>query len=385
MPDPGERMIDSPIKVVVLLGTRPEAIKMAPVIALLRARPAQFEPTVCATGQHRELLVQTLETFGLSPDIDLDLMQPDQTPIAFLSRALPAIDEALRRLEPDWVLVQGDTTTAMAGSLAAYHRRVRLGHVEAGLRTGDLRNPFPEEANRRIADLLADALFAPTAGARSSLLAEGVEDGRIFVTGNTVVDALLEVARRVPEHGEPADVLITAHRRESFGAPFAEILAAVKELAQGFPALRFVFPLHPNPSVRGPACAALAGVENIALRAPLDYIELVRVLRSAKLVLTDSGGIQEEAPTFGVPVLVLRNETERPEGVARGVARLVGTARQSIVDGAATLLTDAAAHRRMARAGNPYGDGCAASRIVAILAGERPAPFSPSDASDHGW
>ncbi len=378
-------MTESPIKVVVLLGTRPEAIKMAPVIAALRARADRFLATVCTTGQHRELLSQTLAIFDLEADVDLDLMQPDQSPLEFAARALPAVDAVLGEVRPDWLLVQGDTTTAMAGGLVAYHRRVRLGHVEAGLRTGNLQRPFPEEGNRRIVDVLADALFAPTPRAREALLREGVPEERITVTGNTVVDALLEIARRSPARDDPADVLVTAHRRESFGAPLGEILQAVKELAESFPALRWVLPVHPNPSVRGPAVAALGGVPNVSLCAPLDYAELVRTLRSVRLVLTDSGGIQEEAPTFGVPVLVLRRETERPEGLEAGVARLVGTDREAIVAAATLLLTDAAAHRRMAHARNPYGDGRAAARIVAVLAGEPPQPFADAEKVEPEW
>lgn len=371
-------MSDSRINVVVLFGTRPEAIKMAPVIARLRTAPSRFHATVCTTGQHRELLAQTLRAFDLVADVDLGLMEADQTPTAFAARALPAVDDVLRRAEPDWVLVQGDTTTALVGALAAYHRRVKLGHVEAGLRTGNLHGPFPEEGNRRIVDLLADALFAPTASAREALLREGVCDERIHVTGNTVVDALLDVAGRTSLDGHRADVLVTAHRRESFGAPLTEILHAVKDLAESYPALRWLFPVHPNPNVLGAASAVLGGLANVDLRAPLDYLELVSVLRSVRLVLTDSGGIQEEAPTFGKPVLVLRNETERPEGLAAGVARLVGTERQTIVAAARRLLDDEAEYARMARAGNPYGDGHAATRIVTILSGGRPAPFAPA-------
>jgi len=274
--------------------------------------------------------------------------------------------------------VQGDTTTAMVGALAAFHRRVRVGHVEAGLRSGDLAQPFPEEANRRAVDLVAEALFAPTARARDALLAEGAPPARVHLTGNTVIDALERIAARLPQ--EPGrdhrdEVLITVHRRESFGAPLAEIFAALRELALAFPALRFVYPVHPNPNVREPARRLLAGLANFELHEPLDYLELVRRLRAARLVLTDSGGIQEEAPTFGKPVLVLREKTERPEGIAAGVGVLVGTDRRRIVEAATRLLTDEGAYRAMANAVNPYGDGRAAERIAAVLAGEEYTPF----------
>jgi UDP-N-acetylglucosamine 2-epimerase (hydrolysing) len=275
--------------------------------------------------------------------------------------------------------VQGDTTTALAGAFAAFHRRVRVGHVEAGLRTGDLSQPFPEEANRRAIDLVADALFAPTARARDALLAEGMPPERVHLTGNTVIDALERIVARVPPHApdHPGrnEVLITVHRRESFGAPLAGIFAALRELALAFPAVRFVYPVHPNPNVREPAHRTLAGLANLELHEPFDYLELVRRLRSARLVLTDSGGLQEEAPMFGKPVLVLREKTERLEGVETGAALLVGTGRQRIVAEASRLLTDEGAHGAMAQAANPYGDGRAGERIVTLLAGEKCEPF----------
>lgn len=356
--------------ILVVYGTRPEAIKMAPVVAALRARP-EVAVRVCATGQHREMLAQVQALFGLVADRDLDLMQPDQSLNELTARALAGLDRVLVEERPSWVVVQGDTTTAMAATLAAFHRGIPVGHVEAGLRTGDLAQPFPEEANRRVVDLLATAAFAPTARAERALLAEGIPRGRVFLTGNTVVDALALIAAGfADEPGEAApEVLVTVHRRESFGAPLVGILEAIAELATAFPAVRFVYPVHPNPNVRGPATARLAGLTNVELHAPFDYRELVRRLRRTTLVLTDSGGLQEEAPTFGKPTLVLRETTERPEGVEAGVARLVGTDRATIVAAASELLADPAARRSMQRAGNPYGDGRAAERIAAILAG----------------
>jgi len=362
-------------KILILYGTRPEVIKMAPVVAALRRRPGLFAVTVCTTAQHREMLDQVQQLFGLRADIDLDLMQPDQSLNELASRAFAALDRVFVELSPDWVLVQGDTTTAMVGAFAAFHRHVKVGHVEAGLRTGDLQSPFPEELNRRTVDLVADALFAPTVRARGFLLAEGARPEKVFLTGNTVVDALNWISRQLPEERNTSSVLITVHRRESFGAPLREIFAALRELAEQFPGVQWIYPVHRNPSVWDPAHRLLGGLPNLELCEPFDYGELVRRLRSARLVLTDSGGIQEEAPTFGKPVLVLREKTERPEGVEAGVARLVGTDRNRIVREAAHLLTDDDAYREMANSGNPYGDGLAAERIAAILGGEAFEPF----------
>lgn len=364
-------------RVLVIYGTRPEAIKMAPVVEALRARPERFETIVCATAQHAHLADQMAVDLGLAPDIDLGLMLPGQQLNELAARVLAAMDEQLRAVSPDWVLVQGDTTTAMAAALAAFHRRLAVGHVEAGLRTGDLAQPFPEEANRRIVDVLAAALFAPTARAAAALRAEGTPADRIVVTGNTVVDALQRVAAKLgPVQREP-EVLVTVHRRESFGTGLANVFAAVAELARRFPELRWVYPVHPNPNVRGPAHELLGDVANVELCEPFSYPELVRRLQRARLVLTDSGGIQEEAPTFGTPVLVLRATTERPEGIEAGVARLVGTDRATIAETATELLTNADAYDAMARATNPYGDGQAAQRIAAVLAGEPWQPWVP--------
>ncbi len=369
-----------PSKILAVYGTRPEAIKMAPVIAALQRRPDAFAVTLCTTGQHREMLDQVQDLFGLQPEVDLGLMRRDQTLNGLAAASLAAMDEVLVSRRPDWLLVQGDTTTAMTAALAAFHRGVRVGHVEAGLRTRDLRRPFPEEANRRIIDLLADALFAPTERAGAALLAEGCAAERIHVVGNTVIDALAMLAGDPVEAPERREVLITVHRRESFGEPLRGIFAALRRLAESFPEVLFIYPVHRNPNVREPAFAILSGLPNLELCEPLDYRELVRRLRRCHLVLTDSGGIQEEAPTFGKPVLVLRETTERPEGVEAGVARLVGVDPERIVAEASRLLTCGEPYREMARAVNPYGDGRAAERIAAVLAGEPWAPFRPGQA-----
>jgi UDP-N-acetylglucosamine 2-epimerase len=390
----------SPLRIAVVYGTRPEAIKMAPVVRALRQRPDAFEVVVCATAQHRELLDQVHRLFGLLPDHDLDLMTPGQGLNQLAARALAALDRLLTDLAPDWLLVQGDTTSAAAAALAAFHLGLRVGHVEAGLRTGDLARPFPEEANRRIVDLLADALFAPTELAARRLRQGGTDPARIFITGNTGIDALYQVAGALAGGGraaataagaveaaasngpgeEAGGILVTIHRRESFGEPLLAMLGAVGQLARRFPRLRWTYPVHPNPRVAGPAAAMLSGIPNLTLCPPLAYDELVRELLRSRLVLTDSGGLQEEAPAFGKPVLVLRDATERPEGIAAGVALLVGTDPRRIVAATERLLTDHDAYRRMASVANPYGDGHAAERIAAILAGEPYQPFTAKTA-----
>ena len=357
-----------PLRTLVLYGTRPELIKMAPVVRELRRHPERFTAIPCTTAQHRQMLDQMEAVFALRPELDLDLMRENQGLNDLAARALAELDRVLDSVAPDLLLVQGDTTTAMVGALAAFHRRVPVGHVEAGLRTGDLARPFPEEANRRIIDLMADLCFAPTERAGRLLAAEGVPAERIVVTGNTVVDALGWISSLLPEEPVRDEVLITVHRRESFGAPLREIFGAVRELAGAFPEVRWIYPVHRNPNVWRPAHEMLAGLPNVELHEPFDYLELVRRLRAARLVLTDSGGIQEEAPTFGKPVLVLRETTERPEGVDAGVARLVGSDRGRIVAEAARLLTEREAYAAMATAVNPYGDGHAAERICAALA-----------------
>lgn len=369
-----------PQRILAVYGTRPEAIKLAPVVQALRRRPSCFEVTLCSTGQHREMLDQVQDLLGLAPDLDLLLMQPDQALSGLAAAVMAALDERLAGEPPDWLLVQGDTTTAMAAALAAFHRKVRVGHVEAGLRTGDFGRPFPEEANRRIIDLLASALFAPTERAARALLAEGCDPARVHVVGNTVIDALQSLSLPPDEAPGRPEVLITVHRRESFGAPLEGIFVALRRLAERFPGVAWIYPVHCNPKVRTPAFEILGGLPNVELHDPFDYRELVRRLARCRFVLTDSGGLQEEAPTFGKPVLVLRETTERPEGIEAGVARLVGTGGDAIFAAAAELLTSETAWQAMARAVNPYGDGRAAERIAAILAGEPWTPFRPA-----GW
>lgn len=359
-------------RILIAIGTRPEAIKLAPVVRALEKSP-WANVRLLATAQHRELLDHALGVFGLTPDIDLDIMQPEQNLTELTSRLLPKLDAVLASESPDAVLVQGDTTTVMAVALAAYYRRIPVGHVEAGLRSGDLYNPFPEEMNRIVADRISRWLFAPTDGARDHLLAEGIAAERIHVTGNTVIDALLEVASR-PDLPEPVSlpdgarmILVTAHRRENFGAPLADIFGAVRDLAERRDDVCFVCPVHPNPSVTEAADRWLADHPRILRTAPMDYLQLVATLKRAHLVLTDSGGLQEEAPALGRPVLVTRTRTERPEAVAAGVAKLVGPDREAIVRNVERLLDDADAYQAMAAGASPYGDGHAAARIVEVL------------------
>ena len=364
------------IRVLAVVGTRPEAIKMAPVIQELGRRRGEFQVQVCATGQHREMLDQALELFGLVPDVDLDLMEPGQTPSQVAARVLLALEPVLQEWRPDWMLVQGDTTTVMAAALCGHYNRVRVGHVEAGLRSFDRANPFPEEMNRVVADHVSDLYFAPTAAAAENLRREGLAEAQIRVTGNTVIDALLQVARDLwePPEGDPLRwldgdrrlILVTAHRRENFGQPLEGICTALGRLA-GRGDVQVVYPVHRNPQVWEPVHELLGDVPNVWLVPPVDYRHLVYVMKRSKLVLTDSGGIQEEAPSLGVPVLVLREVTERPEGVAAGTARVVGTDPQRIVAEAARLLDNESAYRAMAQAVNPYGDGQAARRIVRAL------------------
>lgn len=370
------------ITVLSIFGTRPEAIKMAPVIKELGKHPERIVSKVCVTAQHRQMLDQVLDLFNLTPDCDLDLMHPRQTLPELTARVLHGLEPLLAKEQPDWVLLQGDTTTVMAASLAAYYHRIRIGHVEAGLRTGNKYQPFPEEINRRVTDALADAYFAPTAASRENLLREGVPPERIRLTGNTVIDALLDIGSRPYEWRQgslarvPTDkrlLLVTAHRRESFGKPFEELCLALRQIALTYPdTVHLVYPVHLNPRVQEPVARILTGVPNVSLIEPLDYLSFVHLMKAATLILTDSGGVQEEAPSFGVPVLVMRDTTERPEGIAAGVARLVGTSRAVIVREACRLLDDPAAYQDMARAANPYGDGHAAEYIVkAILEWER--------------
>jgi UDP-N-acetylglucosamine 2-epimerase len=363
--------------VLTVLGTRPEAIKMAPVITELSRQPADIRSVVCAVGQHRQMLDQALGLFGVVPDYDLKLMEPDQRLPQLTARLFSGLDSVFTEVKPDWVLAQGDTTTVFVAAMQAFYHGTPFGHVEAGLRTGDRLRPFPEEVNRRIADLVADVYFAPTERARAALLAEGRPDRDIFVTGNTVIDALYDVASRPydwqagPLAHIPANsrlVLVTAHRRESFGLPFEELCGAIHDLACAFydDDVHFVYPVHLNPNVRHPVTRLLSQVPNVSLLEPLDYVSLVHLMKRSVLVLTDSGGIQEEAPALQVPVLVMRDTTERPEGLATGLVKLVGTSRRAIVSEAARILRTPQS-QRMGSVVSPYGDGKAAGRIVSIL------------------
>ena len=367
----------SKLRPLLIFGTRPEAIKMAPVVHECRRRDGAVEPTVCLTGQHRELLVQVVEYFDLHADEHLDLMTPGQSLAGLTARCVEGVDRALLRFRPDCVVAQGDTTTVMAASVAAFYRRVPFVHVEAGLRTGDLEAPWPEELNRRVADMVAALCCAPTQRAADALLAEGVPSRRVHVTGNTVVDALLATVRREraaakwqQKHAVLADapvILITGHRRESFGEPLERICRAIAVLAERFPDCRFVYPVHLNPNVQVPVRATLGDRRNVHLLDPVPYPEFVWLMDRCRLILTDSGGVQEEAPSLGKPVLVMRDVTERREAVEAGAARLVGTSVEGIVDGVTTLLTDAAEHAACRVEQNPYGDGHAAERIVDLM------------------
>jgi len=367
------------LRVLCVIGTRPEAIKMAPVILALRERAERFRTRVVLTAQHREMSDQVLALFRIRPDHDLNLMKPEQTLFDTTAGLVKGLEGVYRAERPDLVLVQGDTTTTFVGALAAFYLGIRVGHVEAGLRTADKANPFPEEINRRLASHVADFHFAPTETARRALLAEGVSREAIWVTGNTVIDALMQTARALPKRAlagvpglDPARrvVLVTAHRRENWGEPLEQICLALRDLARAFLAdAQVVFPVHPNPKVRRVATRVLGREPNVLLLPPLEYRPFVALMQRSTLILTDSGGVQEEAPSLGKPVLVMRRKTERPEAVRAGTVRLVGTDRARIVAEAARLLTDARAYRAMARRKNPYGDGKAAGRIVRVLAG----------------
>ena len=368
------------MRVLSIFGTRPEAVKMAPVVQALASVP-QIEARVCVTAQHREMLDQVLSLFKITPDYDLNLMRPNQTLSGLTAEILTHIDPVLAEVSPDWILVQGDTTTVMAAALAAFYRGIKVGHVEAGLRTGDKRQPFPEEINRRIAGTLADLHFAPTELSRQNLLREGVDPRRIAVTGNTDIDALLQITKmeepavvktwlkdwKIGE-GQRRLALVTAHRREAFGAPIESICKGLKALAEHYgDSLQFVYPVHLNPNIQEPVHRLLGAVPNIHLLPPLDYLPLVHLMKRATIVLTDSGGIQEEATGLGKPTLVLREKTERPEGVDAGVLKLVGTDEQRIFSEASRLLDDEQAYAQMAHAANPFGDGHAAEKIVKAL------------------
>jgi UDP-N-acetylglucosamine 2-epimerase (non-hydrolysing) len=402
-------------KISVIFGTRPEAIKLAPVILALKEHP-DFECHVCVTAQHRQMLDQVLEVFEISPDVDLDLMKPNQTLAGLTSRAVSGIDQYLAEYKPDMILVQGDTTTVFSAALASFYHHIPVGHVEAGLRTGNMLSPWPEEANRVLTSRIAALHFAPTETSRQNLLHEHVDDERIVVTGNTVIDALFlalekikinppQVAglpsflqpgnchqkhkktqkedalitdnqEQIADQNEPKLVLITGHRRENFGGGFENICNAIAELARCFPDVHFVYPMHLNPNVREPVLRILrstdirnqqSAIGNVHLIEPLDYLPFVAMMNRAHIILTDSGGVQEEAPSLGKPVLVMRDTTERPEAVAAGTVRLVGTDYQAIVDGVSEMLTDQTVYESMSRAHNPYGDGKATERHIQAL------------------
>jgi UDP-N-acetylglucosamine 2-epimerase (non-hydrolysing) len=365
-------------RIIAVLGTRPEAIKLALVIHALRQRSQEFETAVVHTGQHRTMLDHALEFFKIKPDFFLDVMRPNQTLNSLTARVLDTVENACHRFEPNMVLVQGDTTTAFASALASYYCKIPVGHIEAGLRSHDIYNPFPEEANRRLASVLTEIHFAPTALSRDNLLAEGVPAEKIVVTGNTVIDALRALStlphswKDTPLADVPDDncrlVLVTSHRRESLGTDQEHMCLALKDLVKQHPDIRVIYPVHMNPNVRSTVNALLQNTDRIHLTEPLDYITFVSLLRRCFLVLTDSGGIQEEAPTFGKPVLVLRKLTERPEASQFGMAKIIGMSREGIVNETNHLLNDADAYQEMSEGENPYGDGHSSERIVEAVA-----------------
>ena len=374
-------------KILLVFGTRPEAIKMAPLVKKLQATPEEFQTIVCVTGQHREMLDQVLRLFDIIPDYDLNIMKPNQDLYDITSRILLGMRDVLKEVQPDIVLVHGDTTTSMAAALAAFYQQIPVGHVEAGLRTGNIYSPWPEEMNRLMTGRITTHHFSPTPLAKDNLLREHVDEKQIIVTGNTVIDALQMVVKRLAEdkalanevaakinqmgydvqrlEGNRRMVLITGHRRENFGEGFLNICHAIKNLSEKYPNVDFVYPMHLNPNVRKPVLEILGeGAENVFLIEPLDYLPFVYMMQHSTLILTDSGGVQEEAPGLGKPVLVMRDTTERPEAVEAGTVLLVGTNREKIEQGVSMLLDDADCYRRMSEAVNPYGDGLACERII---------------------
>ncbi len=374
-------------KVLAVLGTRPEAIKLAPVINRLKAQKSRFTTIVCATAQHRHMLDQVLSIFRISPDYDLNIMKANQDLFDITQKALKGLKNILEKVRPDVILVQGDTTTAFIAGLAAFYLKIPIGHVEAGLRTHNKHSPFPEEMNRHLLSVLTDYHFAPTQWSRSNLLKEGVPDDRIWVTGNTVIDALLEVVsgqgsgvrkkafyelfkRRYDLDLKTQTlklILVTGHRRENFGEGFENICNALRRIAEQRKDVTIVYPVHLNPNVQEPVRRILGGIKNVHLIEPLGYEEFVFLMSTSFLILTDSGGIQEEAPSLGKPVLVMRNTTERPEGIEAGVLKLVGTAERDIIDAALKLLEDKNAYSKMSKTASPYGDGKASEKIAKIL------------------
>ena len=372
----------NPAKILVVFGTRPEAIKLFPVVAALQADP-RFAPVVCVSAQHRQMLDQVLEIAGIVPDFDLDLMKPDQTLDGLTAALLTELGKVMDQVQPARVIVQGDTATAMAGALAAYYRKIPVDHVEAGLRSGNIYHPWPEEVNRKIIGTIASLHFAPTDVSAKALIAEQIDSARVHVTGNTVIDALYWVTARIDADPSLAAGLadlearfagkriigVTSHRRENFGGGMENIAEAIRQIAAR-PDVAVIFPVHLNPNVRAVMSSALAGLENVALIEPLDYPHFARLLAICEIMLTDSGGVQEEAPALGKPVLVMRETTERPEGVTAGTARLVGTETTVIVTEMFKLLDDKAAYESMARAHNPFGDGQTARRIAELIGNE---------------
>ena len=365
------------LKVMTVFGTRPEAIKMAPIVLELQKHPDKIRPIVAVTAQHREMLDQVLTLFGIKPDYDLDIMAAGQTLFDITSRAMMGLDKVLSEAQPDIVLVHGDTTTTFAGALAAYYHQIPVGHVEAGLRTHNIYSPFPEEMNRKLTGCIAELNFAPTETSEKNLLAENVAPEKIFVTGNTVIDALHhtvrddfrfedELLQRIDFKGKRI-ILVTTHRRENLGEPMRHVYKALKQLTEEFSDVEVVFPVHKNPKVREVVNEELGGLEKVHLIDPLDYEPFANLMHRACLILTDSGGVQEEAPALGKPVLVLRDTTERPEAVAAGTVKLIGTDRERVYSEAKLLLTDKAEYSRMAESCNPYGDGQASRRIIQAI------------------
>lgn len=372
-------------KILLVFGTRPEAIKMAPLVKEFQKDTEHFETKVCVTAQHRQMLDQVLEVFGITPDYDLNIMAPNQDLYDITSKVLLGLRDVLKDFAPDVVLVHGDTTTSMAASLAAFYRQIAVAHVEAGLRTYDTLSPWPEEMNRQVTDRICTYYFAPTGQSRQNLLRENIEEKKIFVTGNTVIDALLmavdiiatktgmeeQIHKEIQEKGytvgERDYILVTGHRRENFGEGFLHICKAIRELASKYPDIDIVYPVHLNPNVQKPVYELLSGLDNVFLISPLDYLPFIYAMQHSILLLTDSGGVQEEAPSLGKPVLVMRNTTERPEAVEAGTVKLVGTDAETIVGNVVELLRNKELYKRMSETHNPYGDGQACERIVNAL------------------
>jgi len=372
-------------KILLVFGTRPEAIKMAPLVKALQKDTEHFETRVCVTAQHRQMLDQVLEVFGITPEYDLNIMAPNQDLYDITAKVLLGLREVLKDFRPDTVLVHGDTTTSMAASLAAFYMQIPVGHVEAGLRTYNMLSPWPEEMNRQVTDRICTYYFAPTEQSRANLLQENIDAKKIFITGNTVIDALLmavdiisttagvkeKMAKELQEKGYTVGdreyILVTGHRRENFGDGFLHICKAIKELAVLHPEMDIVYPVHLNPNVQKPVYELLSGLSNVYLISPLDYLPFIYAMQHSTLLLTDSGGVQEEAPSLGKPVLVMRDTTERPEAVEAGTVKLVGTNAEAIVSNVTALLLDKEMYKRMSETHNPYGDGQACERIIAAL------------------